>query len=83
MFKVTRDNSKEIVTSDFIKGLRKKIDMSETVLASVIGVGYGTVKGWENNDLIPTLPEKKLLYLIDKQPNIVDYLYKIDKGGKL
>ena len=46
--------NKEIEFKDFVKRLRKKLKLSQTGLADLIGVDYVTVNRWENNHARPS-----------------------------
>lgn len=77
--RIERDNSKDLVDSKFIKELRNKLGYTELVFASVFDISLRTLKKWENGKTKPNNTIKKLLYLIDKDLTLVDYLYKVTK----
>lgn len=76
-FSIERDNSKDLVDSKFIKELRNKLGYTELVFSSVFDISLRTLKKWENGKTKPNNTIKKLLYLIDKDLTLVDYLYKV------
>lgn len=50
-----------------IKSLRKRLKLSQTVLASVLNTSASTVRKWEVGDKRPSGPSLKLLNLIDRK----------------
>lgn len=54
-----------------IKQIRLKANLSQASLARVIGVSTKTVEAWERGRNIPSGPAQRLLYLIDKEPEII------------
>ena len=50
-----------------IKLLRKRLKLSQTVLASVLNTSASTVRKWEIGDKKPSGPSLKLLNLIDRK----------------
>lgn len=81
-----RDNSEEKVDADFIKKLRAKLEFTQEVFASILGVSVKTIESWEQKRSSPHTPTKKLLYLLDLKPYLIDYLYKVyryDHYGKV
>lgn len=53
-------------TSEEIKELRTRLDLTQSVLASVLNTSISTVQKWEIGDKKPGGPSSKLLYLLDK-----------------
>ena len=74
-FVVRRDNSSAIVNKDFIKNLRTKLDYTQVVFSSVLGVSVKTIEKWEQGSVEPRDMVKKFLYIIDKHPGILNDLY--------
>jgi putative transcriptional regulator len=50
-----------------IKSLRRRLKLSQTVLASVLNTSPSTVRKWEVGDKKPSGPSLKLLNLIDRK----------------
>jgi putative transcriptional regulator len=50
-----------------IRLLRKRLKLSQTVLASVLNTSPSTVRKWEVGDKKPSGPSLKLLHLIDRK----------------
>lgn len=53
--------------ADAIKALRSKHSISQAVLASLLNVGLGAVRQWEQGLRHPTGSALKLLHLIEKR----------------
>lgn len=53
--------------SDAIKAIRSKYKLSQSVLASVLNVGLGAVRQWEQGHRNPSGSALKLLHLLDKK----------------
>ena len=82
-FNVKRDESETIVDKHFIKKLRIKFDFTQVVFASILGVSVKTIEKWEQGVNEPRPMAKKLLYLVDKKPELIDYLYSPDPYGSM
>ncbi|PZQ14846.1 MAG: transcriptional regulator [Rhodanobacter denitrificans] len=50
-----------------VKALRKRLHLSQAVLASVLNTSASTVRKWEVGDKRPSGPSQKLLDLIDRK----------------
>lgn len=50
-----------------IKALRKRLQLSQAVLASVLNTSASTVRKWEMGDKHPSGPSQKLLDLIERK----------------
>ncbi len=57
-----------------ISGTRKRLQMSQKAFASVLGVSPRTVEAWESDKSTPTPTAKKLIYLIDSDPTLIQKL---------
>lgn len=63
-------------TGPEIAKLRNKIDVSQRGLSSIIGVSKRTVEAWEAGKSTPNGSAQRILYLIDKNPSIIEQLIK-------
>ena len=54
-------------TPDQIKTLRKRYQISQAVLASIINTSISTIQKWEIGDKHPSGPSLKLLNILDTQ----------------
>lgn len=61
--------------SEAIKTLRKKLILSQTEFAKLLGVSFATVNRWESGRFEPTIKSKRKLAVYFKK-------YKIDLGDK-
>lgn len=50
-----------------IRALRDRLQLSQTVLASVLGISPSTVRKWEQGDKQPSGPSLKLLHLLARK----------------
>lgn len=81
-FEVKRDNSIKVVDKHFIKNLREKLDYTQVVFASVLGVSVKTIEKWEQGAIEPRPMIKKFLYLIDLHPGILNDIYSYNSHDK-
>lgn len=54
-----------------IKGIRKKLHVSQGEFALMIGVSKGTIQNWEQGRREPDGPAKALLRIAEKNPEAV------------
>ena len=47
--------------------MRERLQVSQTVLASVLGISPSTVRKWEQGDKQPSGPSLKLLHLLARK----------------
>jgi putative transcriptional regulator len=50
-----------------IKALRRRLNLSQTVLADVLGASPSTVRKWEAGDKRPSGPSRRLLDILDRK----------------
>ncbi|MDO5623861.1 MAG: DNA-binding transcriptional regulator [Pseudomonadota bacterium] len=50
-----------------VKALRERLNLSQTVLASVLNTSTSTVRKWEVGDKRPSGPSQKLLDIIERK----------------
>ncbi|MCF7930630.1 MAG: type II toxin-antitoxin system MqsA family antitoxin [Acholeplasmataceae bacterium] len=74
----TTDNSTDLIDSNFVRQFRGKYDMTQLVFSSVIGVSKKAVEKWEQHTNKISEPTKKLLYLLDKHPQLINDLYHVE-----
>lgn len=65
------------VNKDFVKELRKKLNMSQSVFASVLGVTNKTIEKWEQGKNPIKGCSARLLYLIHKNNELINELYQV------
>ncbi len=71
-------NIDKIVNKDFVKKLRKDLDMSQSVFAAVLGVTKKTIEKWEQGVNPIKGCSARLLYLIYNNKNIIKDLYNVN-----
>ncbi|ECC4541345.1 helix-turn-helix domain-containing protein [Salmonella enterica] len=60
-----------------VKSLRGNAGMSQAEFAEMIGASTATVQSWELERRVPSGMALRLLYLIERNPNVVDTLRAI------
>ena len=56
-----------------ISKLRKQINVSQSVFASILNVSPSSIRQWEQGERTPSGSTKVLLELLEKSPHILDY----------
>lgn len=54
--------------------LRATLSMTQKAFAEVLGVSHRTVEAWESGKSVPTPTAKKLMYLLQTDPSLVQRL---------
>jgi len=62
--------------SSKIKEIRNKLQLSQSTFANIIGVSIKTVEAWEAGRNIPQGPAQRMLWLMEKDNNLLKK-YKI------
>ncbi|WP_028884486.1 helix-turn-helix domain-containing protein [Taylorella asinigenitalis] len=65
---------KTVIDKNRVSNIRKKVGLSQSQFANQIGVSTSTLKSWEQGQRNPSGCALKLLNLIEKRPEIIDYL---------
>jgi putative transcriptional regulator len=60
-----------------VRALRRRLDLSQSVFAQVLGVSDKTVKAWEQGHP-PTTPMRRLLEIAEEHPDL--FLAKVSKA---
>ncbi|MCP9270202.1 helix-turn-helix domain-containing protein [Xenorhabdus sp. XENO-1] len=60
-----------------VKSIRNHFGMKQVEFAEMIGVSVALVQSWESKRRTPSGTALKMLFLIEKNPNIVDTLKSI------
>lgn len=68
----------ETVNNEFVKNLRKKLNMSQNVFSSVLGVTKKTIEKWEQGVNPIKGCSARLLFLLNKKPDLINEIYKIN-----
>lgn len=75
-----------LVMKDFIFMLREKLNMSQAVLAKIIGVAQGTIASWETGHKSPSAIHIKRIIKFARKRGInptLDDIYPPDRKGKI
>jgi putative transcriptional regulator len=60
--------------SQDIKKIRNKLKLSQNLFAQILGVSKKTVEAWESGKNIPQGPAQRILFIISKNPIILNDL---------
>ena len=55
-----------------IKNIRKKLTLTQSIFARLLGVSVKTVEAWETGTNIPNGPAQRILNALKKDPNSVE-----------
>lgn len=65
----------DLTTPAFVKQLRNKLNMSQRLFAKVLGVSEKTIEKWEQGTNPVKGTASKLLYLLDKNEDLINQIY--------
>ena len=65
------------VTTDQIKSIREKMNISQTVFAKILNVSPSSIRQWEQGKRTPSGSTKVLLELLETSPHLLDYRLKV------
>lgn len=60
-----------VVSPDYVRGIREKLDMSREAFAESFGLSRRTIEEWELGRQAPTGPARVLLRVIEREPEAV------------
>ena len=64
-----------IVTNKFVKELRQKLNMTQTVFAEILGVTKKTIEKWEQGKNPVKGCSARLLYALNENPELINKFY--------
>ena len=68
-----------VIDGEFVKKLRRKLNLTQSMFSLVMHVSKKTVEKWEQGKNPVTNGNAIVMYLFDKYPNFVhEFVYKID-----
>ena len=67
-----------IVTNKFVKELRQKLNMTQTVFAEILGVTKKTIEKWEQGKNPVKGCSARLLYALNENPELINMFYLFD-----
>ena len=68
--------------SNLIKELRNKMLLTQTEIADLLGVSFGSVNRWENGKYEPTIKAKRKLKVLCLEYNIKFEDFELKEGAK-
>lgn len=76
-FTIEVPDTRAIVDGDFILRVRKKLGLSQKVFARILGTDETSLSRWEHDIQQMSTGNSKLLYLLDKNPDLIFDLYNV------
>ena len=81
-------NNEGIISGQMVRFLRKELDVSQSQLATMLGVSENSVRGWENDRTPISGPADRMLRLIYREHvsgdgtirDLIDRVGKINRG---
>ena len=70
-------DTKALVDGAFILRVRKKLGLSQKIFARILGIDETNLSRWENDRQQMGTANSKLLYLLDKNPDLIFEMYNI------
>lgn len=68
-----------IVNNDSLKKLRNELAFTQNKFADILGVSNKTIEKWEQGKNPINGPAQRLIYLIMKDHEIIERIYKVEK----
>lgn len=68
------------IDGEFVKKLRRKLNLSEKNFADMLGVLPETVINWESNVKKPSTVTQRLLFLLNRYPEMSTELFVLEKN---
>ena len=70
-------DTRALVDGTFILRVRKKLGLSQKVFAKILGTDEASLSRWEHDRQQMGTANSKLLYLLDKNPDLIFELYNV------
>lgn len=70
-------DTRAIVDGEFVVRVRKKIGMGQKPFARILGITERTLNRWEHEKIFIGNSSSRLLYLLDKNPDLIFELYNV------
>ena len=71
-------DTNQLTTKEFVKNLRNELNLSQSLFAEILGISEKTVEKWEQGANPVKGAASRLLYLLDKNKELINDLYIID-----
>jgi putative transcriptional regulator len=68
----------DVISVSELKSLRERINVSQRSLARIFGISVKTVEKWESGDNPIKGTAAKLIYILNKQPELIDLIYSFE-----
>lgn len=68
------------ISAEDIKAIRKKLGFTQAVFAAVIGVSTKTVEAWETDTNQPIDPARRMISLIQFDPEILQSYHIVNEN---
>lgn len=79
---VIEDTDLSYIDGNYLRSLRMSLGMSQLLFANYLGVSKKAIEKWEQGANRINPPTVRLLYLIDKNPEILDCFRTIKVNGE-
>jgi len=79
---VIEDNDLSYIDGKFLRNLRMSLGMSQLLFANYLGVTKKAIEKWEQGANKINPPTVRLLYLIDKNPEILENFRTVKVNGE-
>lgn len=66
------------ITAEEVKAVRNNVGLTQAMFAAVIGVSPKTVEAWEAGTNRPIGPARRMISIIQTNPNILEYAHIIN-----
>lgn len=76
-FTIEVPDTRALVDGAFILRVRKKLGLSQKIFARILGIDEANLSRWENDRQQMGTANSKLLYLLDKNPDLIFELYNV------
>lgn len=80
-FKITDVDAE--VTPEFVRNLRNRLNLSQRMFAKILGLSEKTIEKWEQGATEVKRTASRLLYILDKQPELLDELYMVKREDEI
>nr|DAP15047.1 MAG TPA: putative zinc finger/helix-turn-helix protein, YgiT family [Bacteriophage sp.] len=76
-FTIEVPDTRALVDGAFILRVRKKLGLSQKVFARILGINERTLVRWEHDEIFIGNTSSRLLYLLDKKPDLIFEMYNV------
>lgn len=76
--KLNKVDYEKVDNKNFVKNLRKKLNMTQRTFAGALGASIKTIEKWEAGNGNINNIALRLLYLLDKKPYLIHDIYPVE-----